>query len=117
MRQRIGWAMVLALIITPSFAQDYSAINREHTQWIASVLRSVQTIKPGMKREQLLRVFTTEGGTSTRLHRTYVYKQCLYIKVSVEFIPVGNPDDHLTEMPGDEIRTISRPFLQYAIVD
>jgi hypothetical protein len=116
MSRRIGWAILLALMITPSFAQD-SATDREHTQWIGSVLRSIQTIKPGMTREQLLKVFTVEGGLSTRLHRTYVYKQCPYIKVSVEFTPVGNLDDRLAEMPGDKIRTISPPFLQYAIVD
>lgn len=113
MLQRIVLATLVSLIITPSFAQN-SAIDREHKQWIASVLRSIQTIKPGMKREQLLKAFTTEGGLSNRQHRTYVYKQCPYVKVSVEFIPVGNPDDHLTEMPGDEIRTISRPFLEFS---
>jgi len=117
MLQRTGWAILLLLSITPGFAQDSSKVEREHTQWIASVLRSVQTMKPGMTREQLLKVFTIEGGASNRLHRTYVYKRCPYIKVNVEFIPVGNPDNRSTEMPGDKIRSISRPFLQYAVVD
>jgi len=116
MQQQIALAILLSLIITPSFAQD-SAADREHTEWIGSVLRSVQTIKPGMTRKQLLNVFTVEGGISNRLHRTYVYKQCPYIKVTVEFIPVGNTADHLTEMPADEIHTISRPFLQFAILN
>lgn len=70
-----------------------------------------------MTRAQLLKVFTTEGGTSTRLHRAYVYKQCPYIKVSVDFAAVGNTRKLLIEMPGDKIAAISRPFLQFSIAD
>ena len=70
-----------------------------------------------MTREDLSKVFTAEGGLSFRLHRTYVYKQCPYIKVTVEFEAAANPDDGLTEMPEDRIAKISMPFLQYSIMD
>jgi hypothetical protein len=47
------------------FAQTLNApepaIDVEHTKWIDNVLRSVQTIKVGMTRAELLEVFTTEG--------------------------------------------------------
>src|SRR6266513_3414081 len=46
-----------------------------HTQWVGNVLAWIATIKLGMTRSDLLRVFTTEGGLSTRTHRTYVLKQ------------------------------------------
>ena len=111
MSRRIGWAILVALMITPSFAQD-SATDREHTQWIGSVLRSIQTIKPGMTREELTKVFMTEGGLSTRRQRIYVYKQCPLIKVTVHFIPVTDPDNRSIERPDDEIQTISEPFLE-----
>ena len=91
--------------------------DEEHRKWIASVIESTETIKPGMTREDLLRVFTTEGGLSNRLHRTYVYKECPYIKVAVEFEATENPDDHLTEMREDRIVKISTPFLQYSVMD
>ena len=45
----------------------------------------------GMTRADLLKVFTTEGGLSTGLNRTYVYRECQYIKVDVDFEPVGRP--------------------------
>jgi hypothetical protein len=45
----------------------------------------METIKPGMTREELLKVFATEGGLSTGLNRTFVSRDCPYFKVDVEF--------------------------------
>jgi hypothetical protein len=45
-----------------------------HTRWVSDVLLWIATIKPGMS--DLLRVFTTEGGLSTRMHQAFVLKQC-----------------------------------------
>ncbi len=89
----------------------------EHTQWIASVLRWTYDIKPGMNQKDLLRVYTTEGGISTRTHRTYVLKGCPGIKVDVEFVPVGNVQDGLMESPNDQILKISKPYLDFSHMD
>lgn len=97
--------------------QRSSEIDLEHTKWIDSVIRSILTIKPGATRKDLLGVFTEEGGLSTRTQRTYVYKRCPYIKVDVRFAPIGNEDDGVAKMPEDKIVAISRPYLDYAVVD
>ena len=81
-----------------------------HTQWVGNVLAWIATIKPGMTRSDLLRVFTTEGGLSTRTHRTYVLKPCPTIKVDVEFSISGNEAE-------DKITQISRPYLDYGHYD
>lgn len=81
-----------------------------HSQWVGNVLAWIATIKPGMTRSDLLRVFTTEGGLSTRTHRTYVLKQCRTIKVDVEFSISGNEEE-------DKITQISKPYLDYGIYD
>ena len=81
-----------------------------HTQWVGNVFAWIATIKPGMTRSDLLRVFTTEGGLSTRTHRTYVLKQCPTIKVDVEFSISGNEAE-------DKITQISRPYLDYGHYD
>jgi hypothetical protein len=39
------------------------------------------------------------------------------VKVDVEFTPITNPVDHLTELSNDKILKISRPYLQYSIAD
>jgi len=49
-------------------------VDLEHAQWVSSVLRWTYDIKPGMTRSDLLKVYTTEGGISTRTQRTYVLR-------------------------------------------
>jgi hypothetical protein len=96
---------------------------QDHQAWVTDTLKKIETNKPGMTRERLLRVFTTEGGISTGLHRTFVSRDCSYFKVDVVFEAVGRPshDDDgrvtLAEDSRDIIATISRPYLQGIIVD
>ena len=94
-----------------------------HVAWVIEVLKRMLTIKPGMTREALLKVFTTDGGLSTGLHRTFVSRDCPYFKVDIEFKAVGRPDRDdqgrvtLTEDPRDLIVTISRPYLAFSVID
>ncbi len=99
---------------TPARIQS-SVIDQEHTKWIDKVMRTIQTIKPGMVRGDLKKMFAEEGGLSARRQRKYVYKTCPYIKVDVEFAPSDN--DMSTEKPEDKIVSISRPYLEYSIMD
>ena len=71
-------------------AQQQSS--QSHIAWVTDALIRMQTIKPGMTRSDLLKVFTTEGGISTGLQRTFVSRDCLYFKVDVEFDAVGRPN-------------------------
>ena len=96
---------------------------QSHTAWVAETLKRMQEVKPGMTRNDLLKVFTTEGGLSTGLGRTYVSRDCPYFKVEVEFNAVGrpnyNPDGRVTlaEDGRDIIVKISRPYLALMTVD
>ena len=89
----------------------------EHTEWIAKSLKEIETVKVGMTRADLLTVFKEEGGISTRTWRRYVYRDCPYIKVDVEFEPVGEPENQVNQSPRDKITKISKPFLEWSIVD
>jgi hypothetical protein len=106
----------------PGQVQDESVpmgeeYNRERTKWIAKVMRQITKIEPGMKRQDLLKVFTTEGGLSTRFQRTYVYSECPYIKVNVRFKAGSNEGNGVQEEPGDIIESISRPYLAWSAMD
>jgi hypothetical protein len=68
-------------------AWPQAASQRDHVAWVAEALRRMQTVKPGMTRTDLLKVFTTEGGLSSPLHRTFVSRDCPYFKVDVELRP------------------------------
>ncbi len=93
------------------------ALKEERTKWMAKVLREIEKIQPGMTREDLVKVFTGQGGLSTRHQRTYVFAECPVIKVDVKFKAVGDDSNSLEEKPEDVIVSISRPYLAGSTVD
>jgi hypothetical protein len=94
-----------------------------HIDWLTGVLSRMGRVGPGSTRKALLEVFTTEGGLSTGLRRTYVSRDCPYLKVDVEFEAVGRPDRDedgrvtLVEDDQDIIVKISPPYLGGSIKD
>jgi len=102
---------------------DQGQSRRDHMAWVAEVLKRMEMIKPGMTRRTLLTVFTTEGGLSTGLQRTFVSRDCPYFKVDVEFQAVGRPDRDergrvtLVERDEDIILQVSTPYLQFGVMD
>jgi len=102
-------------VFARSGAQSQDA--KTHSEWMAQSLREMETIKVGMTRADLLRVFREEGGLSTRTQRQYVYRECPYIKVAVEFERVGNAEAPFPENGKDKIVKISRPFIEWSVVD
>jgi hypothetical protein len=113
-----GWGAHASLnvVAPPSQRPDYVA-------WVGEVLASMQTITPGMTRAGLLKVFTTEGGLSMPLQRTFVSRDCRYFKVDVTFEAVGRPGrdsngrETNKEDGRDIIVKISRPYLAFAVID
>lgn len=97
--------------------------NQVHDEWVGQALKKMEKVEPGTTREDLLKIFTTESGLSTRLHRTFVSKDCAYFKVDVEFRAAdGAPLDEagrltMKEDPQDIVVKISRPYLQFSISD
>ena len=115
----IGGANAFQASPQPSQLQS----SQDHVTWVAQTLQRMQTIRPGMARGDLLKVFTTEGGLSTGLQRTFVSRECPYFKVDVEFQAVGRPDRDedgrvtTVEDSRDIILKISQPYLQFSIKD
>jgi hypothetical protein len=91
---------------------DRSDSNNWHTTWVEEALRSAESVKVGMTRADVLRVFTTEGGLSSPAWRTYVYRKCRYIKVDVKFSTSGHE-----EHENDRIISISQPYLAWSVAD
>ena len=125
-------ALLLILIATTNSraslharAEAQTTVQRAqtHVEWVAETLKSMSTVKPGMTRNDLLKVFTTEGGLSTPLQRTYVSRECPYFKVDVEFEAAGRParDQNgratLVEDGRDIIIKMSTPYLALSVMD
>jgi len=68
-------ALVSAIAISAVGSASQSACVQAHEVWVGHALEKMETIKPGMTRDDLLKVFRTEGGLSTGLHRTFVSQE------------------------------------------
>jgi hypothetical protein len=119
--RKLMWALLFAFTVAGLLAQEGALdaqpglhIDQEHTQWIQHVMRSISTIKAGMTRRDLPRVFAEDGGLSTRSQGRFVYRQCPYIKVDVELSPA---DEGADQSPDDKIVRVSRPYLEYPVSD
>jgi hypothetical protein len=116
-------AAIGSSILVQTVPQTTTFHTLDHVAWVAESLKRMQTIKPGMTRGDLLKVFSTEGGLSTGLQRTFVSQDCPYFKVDVEFEAVGRPsrdaNGRATLIEGDQdiIVKISRPYLQFGTLD
>jgi hypothetical protein len=116
-------AAIGANVLQAGPSEDQGRSSPGHVTWVAEVLERMQIIKPGMTRKTLLTVFTTEGGLSTGLQRTFVSRDCSYFKIDVEFQAVGRPDrdenGRVTLVEGNEdiILRVSRPYLQFGVMD
>ena len=116
-------ALAGATALRASPTEGRSQCTQSHVDWVTKVLERMQAIKPGSTRKALLTVFTTEGGLSTGLHRTFVSQDCPYFKVDVEFKAVGRPDRDedgrvtLVEADEDIILKVSIPYLQFSVMD
>ncbi len=119
----IGAALGSSVTLWSARQKSQASSRQDHVVWVAQALKKMETIKPGMTRSDLLKVFTTEGGISTGLRRTYVSRDCPYFKVDVEFEAVGRPSRDangrttLVEGSQDIIVKISRPYLQWQVGD
>jgi hypothetical protein len=104
-------------------ARSQTPCEIDRNMWVMQALAKMESIKPGMTRKQLLTVFTTEGGVSTPLNRTYMSRDCSYFQVDVEFTAVGRPNRDkegrgtLVEDDRDIIAKISRPYVMASAVD
>jgi hypothetical protein len=102
---------------------DNGSSGCDHLAWVGDALKRMQTVMPGMARSQLLSVLTMEGGISTALQRTFVSRDCPYFKVDVTFRRAADHPadaggtDWIHELDSDVIATISRPYLQFSIMD
>ena len=78
MRHRMV-SLLLAVFMWIGVAAGQSAakplvVDPALTRAMDQVLKDVSSIQSGMTRAELLRVFTTEGGLSTRDEQRYVYR-------------------------------------------
>jgi hypothetical protein len=102
--------------------------DRDHDQWLKERYWEATSIKEGMTRADLVKVFRIDGGLQRLLPTRYVLKRSSFIKVDVEFeVPSSGrivPEDlgfewrdsneDIQFIPNDKlkIKRISAPYLE-----
>ena len=90
--------------------ESSSAQQQEHQEWVGHSFEEMQTIKPGMTRGDLEKVFVGEGGFHQSDSQTYLYRGCLYFKVTVNFQLAGSALEYPSN-PKDKIVSITQPYI------
>jgi hypothetical protein len=103
--------------VRPTQSANPQPCSQEHNAWLKQVMVKMETIKPGMTRWDVLKVFKTEEGVAPIFRmegapavsrEIFVSQDCPYLKIAVEFQPTfGVPNRDL-------IVKVSKPYAQFA---
>jgi len=125
MKKKLSLLLSAALVsLTFVVSTSRSALPQEtcdHTKWLEGSLEEIETIKVGMTRRDLMKLFREQGGLFTRTQQQFVYRKSPYIQVTVKFEAIGQPVIILPEDGGDisndKIVEISGPFISREMSD
>lgn len=113
-------ALLCALLVfaarSTSTARNGDA-RSERIAWVARCMKQIQTVQPGMKRKEMEKVLTTEGGLYSPTTGHYVSRECPYFKVDVEFAAKRGKDGRMFSGAEDKITKVSRPYMEWEIDD
>jgi len=59
-------------LVKPMGSSPQDSCSEKRDEWVRGTLAKMESIRPGMTRDELMKDFRTEGGLSTGLHRTFV---------------------------------------------
>ena len=95
----------------------------DQRRWLAERYAEAVSVRPGMSRRDLRRLFRPDGGLQTIPSSRYVLKSCALIKVEVKFaLPEGAGrvdfrDENEAADAALKITEVSRPYLEPEATD
>ena len=104
--------LLTCLIATPALSRSQApSRDTSHDAWVFATLKQMTSIKVGMTRADVLKVFETRYGANNGVshisgiahNETFISRACPFFKVDVEFADVA---------PFDVIIKISRPYVE-----
>jgi len=105
--------LIMGARVAPQ-AQDNE--DKAHRQWLEERYKEATSIKPGMTRADLLKLFVQEGGfQSLTAPQRYVLKGCNLIHLEVSF----DKYDSANRRHDDSVRItdVSKPYLDRMVID
>ncbi len=104
-------------MITPPFLVSSKSVTTasswdSHEVWLLDRIREVESVKPGMTRDDFEKLFSMVGGFSSG--HQFLLKSGAFINVDVEFTNAGNRKTLVGKQDMQKVATISPPYLAYS---
>jgi len=111
--------IICSVLILPGLTSSSRQTDPNHDKWLQERYVEATSIKEGMTRADLLKVFRMDGGLQLHLPTRYVLKSSNLIKVDVEFDAMGGSEENLRSVPDDKlnIKRISKPYVEPGFLD
>ena len=108
---------LLVIIVPRIYPQTQTANDQAHQQWLEERYREAISIKPGMSRADLLKLFDEDGGLQSIPAGRYVLKSCQLIQIEVKFNAQYGVD--YQPMPDKDLKitNVSKPYLERMAID
>lgn len=113
-------ALVLCLVVSPWAAVAPRVPRPEaeaHGLWLRRRYEEATSIKVGMTRAELKKLFTEDGGVQSFSRPRYVLKSSPMIKVDVEFELPEGASPRRAQDDSARIKNISKPYLEPMYLD
>src|ERR1051325_4404234 len=110
-------ACLLIFLTAAVYSQEQAMTNQPPDKWLQDRYKEATSIKAGMSREDLLKVFMEDGGINTVPAIRYVLRSCHMIKVDIDFdTEYGKAYKEKTDREL-KIKQISKPYLETMFMD
>jgi hypothetical protein len=106
---------LLMLVTAHSLPQDQNTEDKAHQQWLEARYKEATSIRPGMTRADLLKLFWPNGGIQTPTAQYFTLKSCPLIKVEVRFDKYDSSNRQRDDLL--RIVEISKPYLDRMTID
>ncbi len=112
--KRASWMAAIAFLAVSLSHSQQPAVSTDSCQMVLRALTAYSQLEPGMLRAEVEKDFLMDGGISSRSEGRYVYKECIYIKLEVEYEPA---EERGVGSPRDVVKTLSKLTIDYAASD
>jgi len=117
---KIGILLIAGLLVivgSQTYLPAQTANDQAHQQWLEERYKEATSIKPGMTRADLLKLFEEDGGLQTIPAGRYVLKSCRLIQIGVKFDTAYGVNYKPTSDENLKIVEVSKPYLERMAVD
>jgi hypothetical protein len=117
---KIGMLLIAGVLVLMGVSMRpvaQSTDDKAHQQWLEDRYKEATSIKPGMTRADLIKLFMEDGGFYGTQARPYVLRSCFLIKIEVKFDKPYGFDSR--SVPDNEFKIVevSKPYLERMALD